>query len=360
MLRVRLFILILCALAPLASAAEWTLIKQGGRDYVTLQNVADFYRLDQVSHVRNGMTLRGGNRRLRGSGGSPELFINDIKFILSYPLIDHGGNLLVSRMDLTKLIEPVLRPSKIKSAERVRTIILDAGHGGHDRGAVGRWGDEKSFNLDVARRARALLLAQGYEVLMTRNSDVFIPLNGRTAFANKHTDDALFISIHFNSGNSGATGVETFTLAPRGVPSMAADGPRITDLQLCAGNARDAENMALATATHAALVSQSGMYDRGIKRARFVVIRDIKIPGVLIEGGFVSNASDGRRIASSAYRDQMAQCISLAVRNYRNAVSGTTPAAPTVITQGPADVRRIGETVSVQPIEPRVMIPRAR
>ena len=70
---------------------------------------------------------------------------------------------------------------------------------------------------------------------------------------------------------------------------MMADGPRVSDLQECPGNARDAENMALATATHAAMIVRSRMYDRGIKRARFVVIRDITIPGVLVEGGFLCN-----------------------------------------------------------------------
>jgi len=87
--------------------------------------------------------------------------------------------------------------------------------------------------------------------------------------------------------------------------------------------------MALATATHAAVVSRSQLYDRGIKRARFVVIRDIKIPGVLIEGGFVTNPNDSRKIASSQYRQNMAYAISGAVTNYRNAV-GTQVAPPLV------------------------------
>ena len=101
---------------------------------------------------------------------------------------------------------------------------------------------------------------------------------------------------------------------------MMADGPRISDLELCAGNARDAENMALATATHAALVVKSKLYDRGIKRARFVVIRDIQIPGVLIEGGFMSNSYDAKVIATAEYRQQMATAIVTAVNNYRRAV----------------------------------------
>ena len=143
-------------------------------------------------------------------------------------------------------------------------------------------------------------------------------------FANAHPT-ALFIAIHFNSGGSDADGIETYTLAPRGVPSMAADGPSLSDLRPCAGNVCDAENMALACATHASLICHSRLYDRGIKRARFVVIRDITIPGVLVEGGFLSNPTDARLIATAQYRQEEAQCIAIAVRNYRNAVNVPPP-----------------------------------
>ena len=135
----------------------------------------------------------------------------------------------------------------------------------------------------------------GFKVVLTRTNDTFIPLGERTRIANQYTN-ALFIAVHFNSGGAG-TGLETYTLAPRGVPSMMADGPRVSDLEQCTGNAHDAENMALATATHAAMVVKSKLFDRGIKRARFVVIRDIAIPGVLVEGGFQTNMNDARIIA---------------------------------------------------------------
>jgi len=277
-------------------------------------------------------TLSLGTRSLRGQAGSVEFFINNLKFNLSYPVADVNGHLCVSRMDLVKVIEPVLRPSKIKGAEQVDTIILDPGHGGHDNGALSAYGNEKTFTLDVANRVRVLLLQAGLKVFMTRSTDVFVPLEERVQFANKFPN-GLFISIHFNSGGNG-TGLETYTLAPRGVPSMMADGPRIADLQPGPGNACDAENMALATATHAAMVVHSKMYDRGIKRARFVVIRDITIPGVLIEGGFLSNPFDARLIAMPEYRQQMALSIYQAVMMYRKAVgpqqiefAAKTPAA---------------------------------
>lgn len=322
-----------------AAAADWQLVKIGGRDHVTLDNLAEFYGFGAVQQTGNEFLLRTTGRSLRGQVNSVEFLINGLKFNLSYPIVENAGRLCVSRMDLTKVIEPVLRPSKIRNAEAVTTVVLDAGHGGHDNGAVSPFGYEKQYTLDVVGRARMLLQQAGINVVMTRSSDVFIPLEERVRIANRHKN-ALFISVHFNSGGSG-TGLETYTLAPRGVPSMMADGPRISDLDPCAGHACDPQNMALATATHAALVVKSRMYDRGIKRARFVVIRDIAIPGVLIEGGFLSNSYDARLVANPAYRQTMAQCILQAVQNYRRAVSpqvsepGTARDASMASAEGP-------------------------
>ena len=320
------------AAAPLCDAVgtkqgDWMLYKVAGRDYVSVENVAQFYALGKVQIGAGEFQLTGGMRSLRGRANTKEFFINNLKFILSYPVIECDGHLCMSRMDLTKLVEPVMRPGKIKDAEKIDTIVLDPGHGGHDRGAVSSYGDEKSFALDVVARARLLLMQNGFKVVLTRSTDTFIPLHDRVRIANAQKN-ALFISVHFNAGGAG-TGLETYTLSPRGVPSMAADGPSITDLTPCAGHQNDAENMALATAMHAAMVVRSRMWDRGIKRARFVVIRDITIPGVLVEGGFQTNANDARLIAMPAYRQQMATSIVQAVQNFRRAV-GTqpTPAAP--------------------------------
>jgi N-acetylmuramoyl-L-alanine amidase len=304
---------------------DWTLYKMDGRDYVSMENVAEFYGLNAVHRTSGkGFEVRGGARSLRGDVNSKEFFINNIKFILSYPVMETHGQVCISRMDLTKLLEPVLRPQKIKGADVVETVVLDPGHGGHDKGAWSPYGYEKTYTLDVALRAKKLLAAQGYRVVMTRSSDVFIPLYDRAGIANRQKN-AVFISIHFNSGGAG-TGLETYTLAPRGVPSMMADGPRVSDLNPQPGNINDAQNMALATATHAAMVVRSRLYDRGIKRARFVVLRETTIPAVLIEGGFLSHSFDAKIVSTADYRQQMAQTIVTAVNNYRRAVGTNSQA----------------------------------
>ncbi len=316
---------IFAALLP-SRGADWVLYNVGGRDYVSMRNLAEFYGLDSVRQTGNEVVLSSNTRSLRASANSAEFFINNLKFILSYPAVEHNGQICVSRMDLVKLIEPVMRPSRIKNAVPIDTVVLDAGHGGHDNGAMSIYGAEKNYTLDTVLRARELLMAAGYKVVLTRSGDYFVPLDDRAAIANRYKS-AIFISIHFNHGGMG-TGVEAYTLAPRGVPSMMSDGPSISDFQECPGNARDAENMALATASHAALIMKTRMFDRGLKRARFVVIRDIKLPGVLLEGGFLSNPQDAKMIATPIYRQTLASAVLQAVENYRKAVG--TQSGPVV------------------------------
>jgi N-acetylmuramoyl-L-alanine amidase len=316
----------LAAFAPLlgpcqafaGSEQNWTLIKHGGRDYLPLEQVGNFYRLGGVQRSGQGFAIGAASGVLRGRAESKEFWISRVKFILSYPVLELERSLCISRVDLVKLVEPVLRPSKIEGAERVETVVLDPGHGGGDSGASGPAGFEKDLTLDVCMRAAQLLWRAGYKVVMTRTKDEFVPLEVRAKIASR-LQRAILVSVHFNSAADGA-GVETYALSPRGVPSMASDGTKVSEIAVYPGNARDAENSALATATHAALVDNCGLTDRGVKRARFLVIRETTAPGVLVEPGFLSNPEDSRRIASPWYRQQVAGAILQGIGNYRRAV----------------------------------------
>ncbi len=328
-------LLILCL--HTADAATWNVVKIGGRRYVPISDVADFYRMNIAASTGKTFKLTSPGRTLQGSSGSREVLVNGVKYILCFPLSSRGNDVLISAMDVTKIIEPVMRPGKIKSATPVKTVILDAGHGGHDSGAVGPLGREKNFTLDVALRARDLLKAAGFDVKMTRSSDTFIPLEQRAAYANRHPN-AIFVSIHFNkSSTSGGTGIETYALAPRGVPSMDEKSLSYSDFKQNPGNARDAENIALAAAMHSAMVNNLRITDRGIKRARFLVIKNIKIPGVLLEGGFLNSPRDSRLIATPEFRQKMAKSILQATQAYVRSVNATekTP-PPTLVVAGDA------------------------
>jgi N-acetylmuramoyl-L-alanine amidase len=177
---------------------------------------------------------------------------------------------------------------------------------------------------------------------------VFVPLEQRAAYANRFPD-AIFVSVHFNKSSKGtASGIETFALAPRGVPSMDEQNFSYSDLKQHPGHARDPENIALATALHSSMLRKMRLYDRGIKRARFAVIRNIRIPGVLLEGGFMNHPVDSQLIASSSFRDSFAKAILEGVNRYSSAISGrsatSSPAPSAVATATDAtsvpDIRR--------------------
>jgi N-acetylmuramoyl-L-alanine amidase len=316
------WILFAVLLALPLPARAWNVVIHEGRRHVPIEDVAKFYRLNAPVKNDKTFTMSGRGQTIRGKAGTREVFINNVKYILCFPIREKGGKILISAMDVTKIIEPVMRPSQIKNASAIRTVVLDAGHGGHDSGAKGSRGIEKEAALDVVLRAKRLLEQNGYTVHLTRSRDVFIPLEDRAAFANKFPN-AIFVSVHFNKSKSGgASGIETFALAPRGVPSMDEENFSYSDLKQHPGHARDPENIALATALHSSMLRHMRLYDRGIKRARFHVIRNIKIPGVLLEGGFMNHPVDGRLIASSQFRDAFARAILEGVGRYRNAVSG--------------------------------------
>jgi len=315
--------IILVLLATIqAASAQWNITLHEGRRYVPLADVTAFYKLSPPQIEGNTFTLTGQGRTIRGTAGGREVYINNVKYVLCFDIVSGGGQFLISAMDVTKIIEPVMRPGKIKDAAAVRTVILDAGHGGHDSGATGPMGSEKDATLDVVLRAKKLLEENGYNVRLTRMTDAFIPLENRPAMANKYPN-AIFVSVHFNKSNvGGASGIETYALAPRGVPSMDEEHLSYSDFRPYPGHARDSENIALATAMHSSLLRHLRLYDRGIKRARFVVIRDIVIPGVLLEGGFMNHPFDSRQIASAAYRDAFASAILEGVNRYKSAVAG--------------------------------------
>jgi N-acetylmuramoyl-L-alanine amidase len=328
--RVKLILLcgVLLAFAGRAPAEDWKVIKAEGRDYVTFANVAQFYRFPEYTHVSRTVSLRDDRRGLRAQGGTSEFYINGVRFFSNYPLLARPDANLISATDVAKIIEPVLRPYKISGAQKIDTVVLDPGHGGDDSGTPGRWGSEKNYTLDVALAARENLLRAGFKVQMTRATDQSVSLEERVAFAN-HFPNAVFISIHFNSARGGS-GVESYALAPADVPSNAASEEHASSVEThwYAGNAQDPANIALAAAIHGSILSRVSVFDRGVRHARFHVLRDIRIPGMLVEAGFLNDRIDGPRIATRQYRARLGQAIAEAVTNYNKAInfqaSGTT------------------------------------
>jgi N-acetylmuramoyl-L-alanine amidase len=209
--------------------------------------------------------------------------------------------------------------------DRRYTVVIDAGHGGNDPGAVSSWAREKEIAFDVALRLKALLEAEGVNVIVTRGDDTFLTLQERSTFAT--TDRNLFVSIHANAADaSGANGIETWVF---GRPL----DPALIDTAIgengggTAGAARTEEaariasdiagdilretqlnySLALADLVQGRLVDATGARDRGVRQNLFYVIRNSRIPAILVELGFVSNPGEGQKLGDAAYRGDLAE-----------------------------------------------------
>jgi N-acetylmuramoyl-L-alanine amidase len=175
-------------------------------------------------------------------------------------------------------------------------VVIDAGHGGDDRGGIpGQRVAEKEMTLDVAQRLRNLLTASGYRVVMTRDSDVFVPLPTRVAIANSYRN-AIFVCIHFNSARRmGAGGIETYFYSRDSLP--------------------------LASAVHYFVAGGAPSSNRGVRRRGYYVLRKTNIPAVLVECGFLTNPTEAAYAQTASYRQKLAEEIATGVRG-RNSVAG--------------------------------------
>jgi N-acetylmuramoyl-L-alanine amidase len=193
------------------------------------------------------------------------------------------------------------------------TVVIDAGHGGHDRGGIpGQRIAEKDMTLDVAQRLRNVLAAKGYHVVMTRDSDVFVPLPTRVAIANSQRN-AIFVCIHFNATQrAGAGGIETYFYSRDSLP--------------------------LASAVHYYVAGGAPSSNRGVRRRGYYVLRRTNVPAVLVECGFLTNPTEAAYAQSASYRQKLADEIAAGVggRNSVASARSTTRVATS-------------ETIPVQP-----------
>jgi len=332
------------------AADDWQVIKINGHDYLSVDNIAKFYRLPaEVAPSGAKIRLETVMNPLEFVRGSREVMINGARCWLCFPLIEQNGKFLVSRTDVAKTIEPQLRPHRVPDAGKVETVVLDPGHGGHDRGAVCRYGYEKDFALDVARKLRPLLQAKGLRVIMTREGDYFVPLEVRAQIANA-ARNSIFVSIHFNATDRdpNATGFEIFSFTPRGAPSTSDDWVTPTSLSMQAGSEVDAQSMALSACIYHSLLGHIPEFDRGIKRARFAVLRLTRVPAVLVEGGFLTELGESQLIAEKDWRTKLAQAIGVGIENYH--ALGVKKQPPMLV----ADYRRQGKSLPVEPVPQEV------
>lgn len=302
-------------------AFDWETATSNGREYVSLRSFCLFYGFPyQAPSGNDRFVSRNAAHSISIKAGSSDMYLDGTHYVMSFPIERNDRDWLVSRMDVIKLFEPVLRPTEISGRHTIRGVVIDAGHGGTDNGATSRLGAEKNYTLDTAFRLQKILRDAGLKVVLTRNTDVFVDLYERAHIASLYPDYA-FVSIHFNSATPEAHGLETYCLAPRGAASTSSAYLTRSDIQKLPGNDDDTLNILLASLVHSEVIRLNpgdSSADRGVKRARFVVIKQNLLPAILVEGGFVSNRMESSRVDRPDYRQSLANAIARGVIRFAN------------------------------------------
>jgi N-acetylmuramoyl-L-alanine amidase len=294
-----------------------------GREYVRLEDWARMNQF-QIRWLDREKTFQLSNRvaRLTFIVNSCGAQINGVETWLSFPINLRNGVILISQLDLQKTLGPILYPPANKPGFKIKTICLDPGHGGRDSGNRVGSNEEKKYTLLLAQEVGNQLQRAGFKVLFTRTSDTFVDLPDRPLLANRRRAD-LFVSLHFNSietSRSEVNGVETYSITPAGTTSTNARGEG--DTRWVSGNGNDEKNLLLAYQVQKFLTRELAVEDRGLRRARFAVLRDAAMPAILIESGFMSHPVEGRKIFDAAYRRQLARAIVDGVLAYKRIVKG--------------------------------------
>lgn len=285
-------------------------------------------------------SLAVGAHEVRASPQMPVVLVDGAVYPLTAPPVMAGGSLLLPERIWIGWLQrwrPWVAPPAQMDADRLRTIVIDAGHGGRDPGAIGRGGlREKEVTLDVARRLRDLLTQEGFRVVMTRYDDRFIPLYGRAAVANREGGH-LFVSIHANASRQrAARGFEAYYLSEAtddharaleaaenaALPEEVEAGISgkthaiVWDLLYTEHRAESSELAAhICRGMSAAALSSK---NRGVKTARFAVLKGARMPAVLVEIGFITHPGEEGRLRDPACRQRIAEGIRKGILGFRS------------------------------------------
>jgi N-acetylmuramoyl-L-alanine amidase len=242
-------------------------------------------------------------------GNSQKAEVNGITLFLAFPILLHQGSPYVAQKDLERTLKPILFPAKEPLHHSVMTVAICAGHGGKDVGYQIHGQQEKRFTLLLAKEVQRLVARAGLKPILIRDSDKLVDYDERPKLAQRGKAD-VYLEVHYNSAgapNNEIRGVETYCLTPAGANSTNGGSEQYGGG--LAGNRHDERNILLAYQIHRALVENAAMADRGVRRARFVVLRDALVPAVLVEAGFMSHPDELHQIQDSEHRREIAQAI---------------------------------------------------
>lgn len=316
-----------------------------GKQYFALKDICDLKGINwQWDSFGGIISLSNDDLEARIMPNSPYAFINGKLIEIKSSPIFHKGIIVVSSGFIDEVIAKLTKIKKVKEktlAEAlpfpIRKIVIDAGHGGKDPGAIGKNGlREKDINLDVAKRLRNELENLGIEVVMTRDSDRFISLSRRCEIANSSGAD-LFISVHVNANRARKIqGFEVYCARNLSTADLkkivsSGEGNYLFKNLLLAENSENlkpilldmiftqnrAEALTLARCISSFSTKELNLKNRGIKSANFFVLKNTHIPAILIEIGYVSNAAEERYLRNSFYRQQLAESIAKGLTNFQ-------------------------------------------
>lgn len=341
-MRADLILLRFCAVLAAAMFAMPSVFAESfdGQSYVPLAEFAHANGLSATT-LKHGdeLILSNKNHRLVFNINATQAEIDGVNVRLSFPIAGDHGQLFISQLDINTALRPLIYPQKFPG-RKITTICLDPGHGGKDSGNHVGSGffshSEKTYTLALAFELRTQLEKAGFHVIMTRRSDVYVELPERPEIAN-HAGADLFISLHFNASpvdQGDIEGPETYCITPVGAPSSNAhgepEGGSMIGTAATVANRNENKSLRFAYEMEKSLVKNLDANDRGVRRARFAVLRDATMPAILIEGGYMTNPVEGRKIYDAEYRRELAAAIVKGILAYEKfTLSGSHSAVQT-------------------------------
>ena len=282
---------------------------------IFISQIARLYSMRINSHGEK-IALKNNYSSIEFEKSGRRAWINGTMIFLHEPCKKSGGDWFICESDFKLYIDPILRSYKYIFKKIPKKIVLDPGHGGKDTGAISRKQLlEKEVVLTISKYTKKLLEKHGFDVYMTRYNDHYASLEERVNFTKKIKAD-LFLSIHANAASPSAMGVETFITTLSGYDSSNHYGSK-KDTSICPNNQFNAANAILGYAIQSNLLKTSSRKDRGLRRARFSVIRNSPCPAALVECGFLSNPEESNLLNDKKYLLKVASGLANGIRAYR-------------------------------------------
>ncbi|HON07434.1 MAG TPA: N-acetylmuramoyl-L-alanine amidase [Verrucomicrobiota bacterium] len=315
-------IVVCCLLIPTSRAvsASYSITTVFGREYVDISQYAKSKNLQFAYNSKNSKSgevlLQSKWSKVVFKVDSRMAIVNGVVLWLSFPIAQKDGDVFISPIDIKTAIEPIILPPKASISDKINKICIDPGHGGKDPGNIEGNKYEKDYTLMLALELKKRLEKEGFKIVLTRTRDKFVDLSERTRLAN-NSGVNLFISVHFNSSDvKSVKGVETYCLTPEDAGSTNS-GTNNSGKSKATGNRNDAKNMLFAYCVQKSLSRTLGSEDRGVKRARFAVLKEAAVPALLVECGFMSSPEDMQKITDAAWRKEIARGIVEGIKDYK-------------------------------------------